>query len=495
MRGRVTLLIVCCMLAMSGCNKKPAGPVAMAVPAPAFNSQIKERKLPKGREPGTFHFTYFGQLEFTREPPEYMEIVSRGHSEGVENYKTRSLDDQSYVIEVNLPPGSYRFNSQEPVPEEEAAYDSIILLSVDIDENGIAVIDPNASRHELKLQLVEPALGSSKHYHPHPTKLNTPRPELKWKPVEGVRYYDVTIYQEHGDGGFRRQYSESVPNKIKAESGLVEYQLNKKLGLNQQYQLLISASDTKEGRHVADLMTGPFEIIEGEIPPEPETARLNAIINPINFEQTERILKPGDAPGTYIFSHSGRVQYAREPVAESVISIINVNTVSEKYFETVTDKDHAVSIETELPSGTYVILSEPPTKEKKPEYNVAFSGQFEIDESGKLTLDNEPVFHELSIQFNYPSENQTIEPKNPVLKWQAVEGAKYYRVFWVELKEDSPKKIKLNKPEIEVTSTEYRIEENLLPGRKYFWTIRAMDASYNQIGFNTCTFSTSENLE
>jgi hypothetical protein len=140
------------------------------------------QQLPPGGQPGTFAFTYSGQVSFTQEPafPVIVSIQTLLHRAVA---KIRVKDAVPFTISANLPPGTYTIDS-EMVPEKSKFYWPAFGQNFILDPQGVVTYLPGSGPlvHQKIVWLLEPDPEET-------ATIRDPRPLLKWKPLTGADHY------------------------------------------------------------------------------------------------------------------------------------------------------------------------------------------------------------------------------------------------------------------------------------------------------------------
>ena len=176
-------------------------------------------------------------------------------------------------------------------------------------------------------------------------------------------------------------------------------------------------------------------------------------------------LAQGKAPGTFHLVYRGSVRFTMEPQYPTVLSLDSNFTGAVAQTKVVDAKPF--TLEADLPPGAYSVMSVPVGKS---DYWPANSGQLFIDKSGNLTRTlglSDVVVHVRKMSGLSPSNLQVADADAPVLKWDAVPGAKVYRGDFGDFQAGG-----VSTP-FEVKVPQYKLPK-LQPPRQCAWEVWAM---------------------
>ena len=197
-------------------------------------------------------------------------------------------------------------------------------------------------------------------------------------------------------------------------------------------------------------------------------------------------LSEGNAKGTYRFTSKGTVKFAGDPEVTTII--LKHESSQEPIVHVVIDKNYFYSIDVDLPPGKYRLHSKLKGGFGHPQYWNAPGSRFEIKNDGIIKIWPREIYHKFKMELIEPANLVIIKFKKPTLKWKGVEGAKYYKVTWLEEKiyPNGNPEIDfdvIRKKSIKTNNTSYSISEPLIPNRRYEWHVIAYDEDGGEFAY------------
>jgi len=207
-------------------------------------------------------------------------------------------------------------------------------------------------------------------------------------------------------------------------------------------------------------------------------------------DRTEQ-LAPGKKPGTFAFSYTNSVQFSQErafPVNVLITSYLVVNDLTKARSLVKVSDSSPFMILADLPPGGYWVSVQMPL-EKNTLYWSSGLISVLIDPHGLATI-HDPLIRPLTLKkkmtVDGPMGNVVMTDKRPVLKWEPLTGATNYQVFWSA--EEPGKPLPVGGNNASTSDTQLTIPEDLLPGRRYQWSVFGKDATGRELGYWSAAF-------
>ena len=195
-------------------------------------------------------------------------------------------------------------------------------------------------------------------------------------------------------------------------------------------------------------------------------------------------LSAGQKAGTFAFSYSGQVGFTQDPAFPVTVSI--TDAVRKPVVQIVVKDDSPFTVSADLAPGSYEINSDV-MSEKSKVYWVALGPRFFIDQKGLVTftLGNGSLLHQkmMTVLSPDPKGTETVAEARPLLKWQPLPSAVRYNVFWSVHEPSGKIDRDKNGSSEDITTTEYRLPEDVIPNRRYEWSVWAWDSDNKRIGY------------
>ncbi len=192
-------------------------------------------------------------------------------------------------------------------------------------------------------------------------------------------------------------------------------------------------------------------------------------------------------PVTHEVTFEGTVSFAGDPVWPVVVVIAGsdrstVNDVAASFeFDQTEDP---ITLVAQVPAGNWSIRTRTDWDAlRNGGHWEAMGPVFRVDDLAGITClmfcDRTDLFHPLFMHLDTPTAEKTVTEPRPVLRWSAVPGAVEYRVTWFE-NSYTARSIATGQM-IPTKAPEYRFEQDLVPERRYEWTVEARDADQRTI--------------
>jgi hypothetical protein len=195
-------------------------------------------------------------------------------------------------------------------------------------------------------------------------------------------------------------------------------------------------------------------------------------------------LPPGDRPGTFFFTYSSQVGFTQEPAFPVIVSI---ETLLHRAAAKIRVKNALpFTITASLTPGTYAIDSEM-VPEKSRLYWPAFGQNFILDPQGVVTYlpGSGPLVHQKIVWLLEPDpgETATVPDPRPLLKWKPLTGADHYKAVWLVNDPNGGERPQNGFNSGDITATEFRLPDDVTPGRRYDWSVVAFAADNQEVGY------------
>lgn len=200
-----------------------------------------------------------------------------------------------------------------------------------------------------------------------------------------------------------------------------------------------------------------------------------------------------DAPTAY-FCWTNQVQWAQEPLWPVTVSIMDKDCNALASIPVTSDAPFTISAD--LKPGEYQIMSELPANYPPGIYWDKHGTRVKVTEAGALSVMYEQDLRHLKTMTTLsPIKNQIVTERRPTLKWEPFPGAKYYVSHWFEeyiptSKDDDPVVIKTVQ-HLRTDMPEYTFEEDVVPGRRYEWSVSAFDQENQQLAYWGASYFTT----
>ena len=186
----------------------------------------------------------------------------------------------------------------------------------------------------------------------------------------------------------------------------------------------------------------------------------------------KKILVQGKTSGTFLFEYKGSLSWSGEPQLPVLLKIEKTENKEVVYEQKITDKNK-FAISLELRPGSYVLLSKLLNNDERT-YKDAVGPVFDINEKGDIQYINLPLEHKFRLNIISPQWGDIIKEKRPIIKWEAVQSAFFYSVYYSE--EDCETGNVISKKDInKITKTEYIFESDVRNNTLITWEVRAFD--------------------
>ncbi|MBI1853007.1 MAG: VCBS repeat-containing protein [Planctomycetes bacterium] len=201
-------------------------------------------------------------------------------------------------------------------------------------------------------------------------------------------------------------------------------------------------------------------------------------------------LEAGKAPGTFHYSWTGRVAWSAEPAWPANVGF---RLLTEMHLTSPVrvDRDQPITIVANLRPGTYYVESHLADNWPPKRYWDAIGPSITIDDSGKATLHEQELRHDLYMDVTSPKTMEIVDSLRPVLRFTPLAGAVSYSVGLIE--ENLFTHEVLDNSGGKRTSTpEFTPESDLVSGRLYEVYLTALDAAGKQLGHGGGYFITKK---
>jgi len=194
-----------------------------------------------------------------------------------------------------------------------------------------------------------------------------------------------------------------------------------------------------------------------------------------------RQLAPGKQEGTFAFSYSGHVEFTEESAFPVRVEIEDMNRKALAQMEV---KDGSgFELLSDLLPGSYDVFSKVNASGSKV-YEDASGGRFFIDRAGMVTFMPGPasIIHQKNVSIISPRPDDTVTEARPLLKWESLKEAVSYEVWWTgKGVDDKPERSESGRSG-NITNTEYRLQDDVPPKRRYQWHVEAYGAGNKPVG-------------
>ena len=200
--------------------------------AKSIDSQVKETTIKRSKREKTYHFSYDGKVSFAGKPLKKTKIYLKNNNNKVLEVKTNK--DLSFSIITNIVSKrcyKYYYISSE-VPETSKYWNANIANIIIENSVGKMSVKELPGIHKLKIRFID-TLGMTNFY--------LKKPLLKWKQIEGAKYYLVSWSEKTLDD--RPKISNS---KKKVKTVKSEYQIKEDLIRNRKHEWKVEAYDSSD---------------------------------------------------------------------------------------------------------------------------------------------------------------------------------------------------------------------------------------------------------
>jgi len=202
-------------------------------------------------------------------------------------------------------------------------------------------------------------------------------------------------------------------------------------------------------------------------------------------------LPPGARPGTFRFTHSGRVSWTAEPAFPVEIGI-RPQSEDDLRSPVRLERDEEFAIAIDLEPGSHSLESRLLNASAPRRYWDAIGIYFDISSSGEMRIrGGRDLVHDLVVHFREPGIMGLVREDRPLVRWDPIPDAIRYSVACHEKDPVSDEAVR-RMPSVACQSPEYRFATPLTAGHSYEVDVQAMNAAGESIAHGNSYFVVAE---